>query len=76
MRLGHSGAAREIRSLSTRAPTRDRLSRGKLAVLVADASLMGQRVYYSPWEKKYREMEFRPLGNESSPFGRIEFIYI
>ena len=28
------------------------------------------------WEKKYLEMEFRPLGNESSPFCRTEWFHI
>ena len=29
--------------------------------------------HFGFWEKKYREMEFRPLGNESSPFCRTEW---
>ena len=28
------------------------------------------------WEKKYREMEFQPLENESSPFCRTEWFHI
>ena len=28
------------------------------------------------WEKKYREIEFRPLGNEKSPFCRTEWVYL
>ena len=32
--------------------------------------------HFEVWEKKYREMEFRPLGNESSPFCRTEWFQI
>ena len=32
--------------------------------------------HFEVWEKKYREMEFRPLGNESSPFCRTEWFHI
>ena len=32
--------------------------------------------HFEVWEKKYWEMEFLPLGNESSPFCRTEWFYI
>ena len=31
--------------------------------------------YFGFWEKKDREREFRPLGNESSPFCRTEWFH-
>ena len=32
--------------------------------------------HFGFWEKKYREMEFWPLGNESSPFCRTEWFHM
>ena len=38
--------------------------------------LLINSINHEVWEKKYREIEFRPLGNESSPLCRTEWFHI
>ena len=41
------------------------------------ASFFGRtNQHFGIWEKKYWGMEFRPLGNESSPFCRTEWFHV